>query len=289
MAGTTTVETTPNRGYQLPVLSNGLTFDLPRLRTSLNAIDGDVAALLLAIAGFADLDSPVFVGNPEAPTKAPGDDSSALATTAFVTDAVSGIDTSGFAPTVSPTFTGSPKAPTPVTSDSSTNLATTAFVKAVVNALVDAAPGALDTLNELAAALGDDPNFAATVTGQLALKAALASPAFTGTPTAPTQASGNSSTRIATTAFVGNALAGYAQFYSGSSVSNTSFPIGDRLPVFTAGGSYNRGALVSPCLFTDTSRYFGIVGNPNAGTALSGVWRCRAMIGNDYLEAVRTL
>ena len=53
------------------------------------------------------------------------------------------------------------------------------------NALINGAPGALDTVNELAAALGDDANFATTITNMLALKAALASPVFTGNPRAP--------------------------------------------------------------------------------------------------------
>ncbi len=60
-------------------------------------------------------------------------------------------------------------------------------VSAAVNALLDGAPGALDTLNELAAAVNDDANFAATVTAALALKAPLVSPAFTGTPTGITK------------------------------------------------------------------------------------------------------
>jgi hypothetical protein len=59
--------------------------------------------------------------------------------------------------------------------------ATPAQVTAAVAAVVDAAPGTLDTLNELAAALGDDANFASTVTNALAAKAPLASPTFTGT------------------------------------------------------------------------------------------------------------
>ena len=49
-----------------------------------------------------------------------------------------------------------------------------------ISNLVAAAPATLDTLNELAAALGDDPNFATTVTNSIALKAPLASPSFTG-------------------------------------------------------------------------------------------------------------
>ena len=52
-----------------------------------------------------------------------------------------------------------------------------------IDALIDSAPAALDTLNELAAALGDDASFATTVTNSLALKAPLAAPAFTGNAT----------------------------------------------------------------------------------------------------------
>lgn len=71
----------------------------------------------------------------------------------------------------SPAFTGTPTAPTAAPGTDSGQLATTAFVKAAVAALVDSAPGALDTLNELAAAIGDDPNFAATMAALIGTKA----------------------------------------------------------------------------------------------------------------------
>lgn len=71
----------------------------------------------------------------------------------------------------SPAFTGTPTAPTAAPGTDSGQLATTAFVRAAVAALVDSSPGALDTLNELAAALGDDPNFAATMTALIGTKA----------------------------------------------------------------------------------------------------------------------
>jgi hypothetical protein len=58
--------------------------------------------------------------------------------------------------------------------------------------LINSAPGALDTLNELAEAIGDDANFASTITNSLSLKAPLASPTFTGTVVLPTvSATGN--------------------------------------------------------------------------------------------------
>ena len=63
--------------------------------------------------------------------------------------------------------------------------ATTAFVQQEITALVDSSPAALNTLNELAAALGDDANFSTTVTNSIALKAPLASPTFTGTVEIP--------------------------------------------------------------------------------------------------------
>jgi len=64
------------------------------------------------------------------------------------------------------------------------NLASETYVDTAISTLVDTAPDALNTLNELAAALSDDANFATTVTDSLALKAPLASPNFTGTVTA---------------------------------------------------------------------------------------------------------
>jgi hypothetical protein len=110
------------------------------------------------------------------------------------------------APLASPVFTGTPSVPTPAAGTNTTQIANTAFVQAALTALVDSSPAALDTLNELAAALGDDPNFATTMTNALALKAPLASPALTGNPTAPTPATEDADTSIATTAFVRAAM-----------------------------------------------------------------------------------
>jgi hypothetical protein len=106
------------------------------------------------------------------------------------------------APLASPALTGTPTAPTAAASTNTTQLATTAFVRTEVANLVASAPAALDTLNELATALGNDANFATTVNSSLALKAPLASPGLTGTPTAPTAAASTDTTQLATTAFV---------------------------------------------------------------------------------------
>lgn len=76
-----------------------------------------------------------------------------------------------YATLASPTFTGVPAAPTAAAATNTTQIATTAFVTGAVTDLIDAAPGALDTLNELAAALGDDANYATTITTALGTKA----------------------------------------------------------------------------------------------------------------------
>ena len=72
----------------------------------------------------------------------------------------------------SPALTGTPIAPTATGGTNTTQLATTAFVRSEVAALVAGSPGALDTLNELAAALGNDPSFAATIATALGGKQA---------------------------------------------------------------------------------------------------------------------
>lgn len=179
------------------------------------------------LAAKAPLASPALTGTPTAPTAAPATNTTQIATTAFVQEAlagagagdmsksvydttnngkvdvaetaeavpwtgvtgkpssfppaahshvtseVTGLDAAlaGKVPLASPDFTGTPTAPTATAGSNSTQIATTAFVAAAVAALIDGSPGALDTLNELAAALGDDANFAATVTNALALKA----------------------------------------------------------------------------------------------------------------------
>jgi len=125
-------ETTPNRSYQLPNAANSLVDDIVRLRAALTAVDVDVAVALANIAGFVSADSPAFTGTPTAPTPTPGNNTTQIATTAFAK----------------------------------------ALVDTAIAALIGGAPGALDTLDEIAAAFADDANFAATMTNALAGKAA---------------------------------------------------------------------------------------------------------------------
>lgn len=102
---------------------------------------------------------------------------------------------STFAKLLSPAFTGTPTAPTPGSGDNSTKIATTAYVLDAISSggiTVDAVP-----TNGSTNAVQSDGVFDA-----LALKAPLASPALTGTPTAPTAANATNNTQIATTAYV---------------------------------------------------------------------------------------
>jgi len=172
-----------------------------------SALDSDEeykAATPLAISTLnklkAPVDSPEFIGIPKSPTPEQGTNSTQIANTAFVQAAItalidgspSALDTlkkiadainndpqfsqtinaalALKAPLLSPAFTGVPTAPTASQGTNNTQIATTAYVRAAISALVGSSPEALDTLNELAAALGNDPNFAATMTNALAGK-----------------------------------------------------------------------------------------------------------------------
>ncbi|EKT4865874.1 phage tail protein [Escherichia coli] len=149
---------------------------------------------------YAPKESPTFTGTPKAPTPAAGNNTTRIATTEFVQAAITALINGApasldtlkeiaaainndpkfsttinnalalKAPLSSPALTGTPTAPTAAQSVNNTQIATTAFVKSAIAAMVGSAPAALDTLNELAAALGNDPNFSTTVLNALAGK-----------------------------------------------------------------------------------------------------------------------
>ena len=213
-------------------------------------------------AGAATLASPAFTGTPTAPTVAQGDASTHLATTAFVMAAVAestaGVvsfngregaitltsgDISGASGALvgSPAFTGVPTAPTAAAGVSTTQIATTAYVTTAVAASVvsfDGRTGAVVLVaNDISAAGG----------------AALASPAFTGVPTAPTAAPATSNTQLATTAFVMAALAAEGVTTFNGRIGAVTLTTAD---VTAAGGA----VLASPAF----------IGTPTAPTASLG-------------------
>lgn len=84
-----------------------------------------------------------------------------------------------------PTFTGTPLVPTAASGTNTNQIASTSFVRTEISNLVSSAPSTLDTLNELATALGNDANFSTTITNSLAGKASLSGASFTGSISAP--------------------------------------------------------------------------------------------------------
>ena len=131
----------------------------------------------------ANLDSPTFTGTVSGITKTMvglgNADNTSDANKPVSTAAQGALDLK--ADISSPTFTGTPNAPTASYDNSSNQLATTGFVQGRISSIINSAPAALDTLNELAAALGNDANYAATVTTSLGQKAPISNPTFTGT------------------------------------------------------------------------------------------------------------
>ncbi len=106
------------------------------------------------------------------------------------------VQVTGAAPLISPTFTGTPSAPTPSTSDNTTKLATTAYVQAQGYLSSNAVGSVFGRTGTVTSASGDYS--VAQVTGA----APIASPTFTGTPSAPTPSTSDNSTKLATTAYV---------------------------------------------------------------------------------------
>ncbi|EIH3564163.1 tail fiber protein, partial [Escherichia coli] len=180
---------------------------------SVTSSRSDVAASSLAVKKAYDLANSKYTAQDASTTQKglvqlsseTNSDSETMAATPKAVKSVKDLaDTK--APIESPSLTGTPTAPTAAQGTNSTQIANTAFVKAAITALINGAPGTLDTLKEIAAAINNDPNFSTTINNALALKAPLASPALTGIPTAPTAAQGTNNTQIATTAYVRAAI-----------------------------------------------------------------------------------
>lgn len=160
-------------------------------RRATGGASGAPSSLLQSELAWSEVDQVLYIGQGTGGTASvvaiggPG----SYATKAYVTSAVAAVDVSSqlasylttatatatYAPKASPAFTGTPTAPTATAGTNSTQIATTAFVSTAVSALVAAAPAALDTLNELAAALGNDASFSTTISTTIGGKLAKAS------------------------------------------------------------------------------------------------------------------
>jgi len=199
----------------------------------------------------------------------------ALTGTATNSNQLGGIVAANYAVLNSPAFIGTPLAPTAALNTNTTQIASTAFVMSQIASLVASAPATLNTLNEIATALGDDPNFAATMTTNLSLKAPLLSPTFTGVPLAPTAAVNTNTTQIATTAFVlgqaatisplvnGTAAVGTSTLYARQDHVHPTDTTGARnsISLTGGGGSYNAstGVITLTANVTSVQGHTGVV------------------------------
>lgn len=239
--------------------------------TSFNGRQGVVTLTLndVTSVGGAPLNSPDFSGVPTAPTANTGTSTAQIATTAFVmaaiTSAVTGVVSfndrtgavtleaqdildAGGALLASPAFTGVPVAPTAAPGTSTMQLATTAFVTSAINTV---------TANSVTSFNGRQGAVTLTLTDVTNVGGApIASPNFTGTPTAPTAAAGTSTTQLATTAFVTQAIATLAAGTVASFNGRTGAITLTANDVSAAGGLVNP----SPAL----------TGTPTAPTAVPG-------------------
>jgi hypothetical protein len=172
-------------------------------------------------ASGALLASPIFTGIPQAPTAGPATNNNQIATTAYVTAALAtsggvssfnartgvvvltagDITGAGGAILASPTFTGTPAAPTALVGTNTTQLATTAFVQSAVAA----GTAGVASFNGRTGIVTLAANDVSAAGGAL-----IASPLFTGTPSAPTAAPGTNTGQLATTAYVQAAITAVA-------------------------------------------------------------------------------
>lgn len=194
-----------------------------------------VAAINELNTNKAPKKTPTFTGTPKSTTPTSTDNSTRIATTAFVQGHVSSLSSridevaaGGWAPLDSPAFTGTPAAPTQTKTDNSTAIATTAYVQS--------------NLSDVSTAL--------------AAKASTNNAALTGSPTAPTPAASNNSTRIATTAYVQTALANKSNIYV-SDVTVSSWTDQGSSPTYD--GYQYRAALTTGNLSNVTSAMFAMV------------------------------
>lgn len=186
-----------------------------------------------------------------------------------------------YAPKASPTFTGTPTAPTPAANDNSKKLVTTEFVARAIAALAGTAPETLDTLKELADALGNDPNFATTVLNKLAEKLAkdqngadIPDPALfvknLGLKEAAKRAVGTGAGQIPDMSafeYVGNASAGYVKLPNGFKLQWLET---GKVPAGTTGVGYWAYPL-SVCLFA-IAVPVAVTPNTTAGNVVAGAF-----------------
>jgi hypothetical protein len=246
------VATTDTGTVTSTMIANGTIVDAD-VNASAAIAQSKISGLTSDLADKAPLASPTFTGTVTIP---------------------SGASISGFAPLASPALTGTPTAPLATTGTNTTQVATTSFVQQELSILTTGAPALLNTLDELAAALGDDANYAATITTALSAKAPLASPTFTGTVTLPsgTVTSGMILDGTIVDADV-NASAAIAQ----SKISGLTSDLAAKAPLASPTFTGTVTVAASGVAFTDgTQTKAGVPSLTTIATATSGAYNLSA-------------
>lgn len=158
-------------------------------------------------------------------------------------------------------------------------LATTSFVTSAISNIVDGAPVILDTLNELAAAINDDANYATTVTTALSAKAPLDSPTFTGTTTFGPAATITLPNDTVTSAMIVNGTIVNADINSNAAIAGSKIS-----PNFGDGNIVTTGTLT----IGDTAQFTTRIGTTNVtpqSQALGNGGNAGALLGRFTADA----
>jgi hypothetical protein len=183
---------------------------------------------------------------------------------------VSGLINNGYGLTFySPILIGIPLTPTAATGTNTNQVASTSFVRTEISNLVASAPSTLDTLNELATALGNDPTFATTVTNSIATKAALTGATFTGLISAP---SGSFSQSLK---FNGTDVSVVGHTHTASNITDFNTSVSGLLPTINTDNEQPQGFINSTdstISFNNTTRVFTIAPTgTNYGVYIKGL------------------
>ncbi len=251
-----TVKERSDRSIALP--ASDATDDLDGLVEDIRLIAANIDEILEAAGDFAGAASSV------------ADNVVTFADTSGKVGKDSGVAIFSLATKASPGLTGTPTTPTAAPGTNTTQIASTAFVKAAVDVVLGGVSTAFDTLSEIATAIG--------------LLAPKASPALTGTPTAPTASGGTNTTQLATTAFVTAAMSAVSPNYGAGNAALAYGGVGTyvwgstRSTGITDGNTVAGSAIQPAGLIRNTTTAMtddsgagpdGVKG----GTALSGTWR----------------
>ena len=174
-------------------------------------------------------------------------------------------------------FTGAVTAPTPATADNSTRVATTAYVTTAVTGIAVPAPSATAPLMDGAAAVGTSPAYARGdhVHPSDTSRAPLASPAFTGTPTAPTVSATDNSTNVATTAFVHSLVGVVPSYLTGLTLSTAGNSITYAVASGTCTDSTNVETMTLSASISKTTAPWSAgsaVGSLDTGSIVINTW-----------------